>query len=142
MCYRRQEKDDLDELGFIGALVSRYGVRETPRKPQSDPRGKPTAESSKNLPSRIERRSGGLIFLLCAIALSLRLYFAFASPNLAHPDEIFQNQEQAHRLVYGYGIVPWEFREGVRSWILPGLLAAVFKTSDLALPVIGWLFRN
>src|SRR5260370_27322017 len=89
----------------------------------------PTAESS------VERRKRLMLLFICAIAITLRLYFAFLSPNIAHPDEIFQNQEQAHRLVYGYGIVPWEFREGVRSWILPGLLAFVFKTSDFVLPV-------
>ena len=47
----------------------------------------------------------------------------------SHPDEIYQTQEQAHRLVYGYGIVPWEFRDGVRSWILPGLLALELQTA-------------
>src|SRR5258708_28447258 len=90
--------------------------------------GAPPTESS------VEQRKRLMLFFLCAIAIALRLYFAFASPSIAHPDEIFQNQEQAHRLVYGYGIVPWEFREGVRSWILPGLLAFGFKTSDLVLP--------
>ena len=77
------------------------------------------------------RRKRLTIVILCAIAIALRLYVAFASPSIAHPDEIYQNQEQAHRLVFGYGIVPWEFREGVRSWVLPGLLAVIFKTSDL-----------
>ncbi len=38
--------------------------------------------------------------------------------NLAWPDEIFQTLEQGHRLAFGYGIIPWEFREGVRFyWI-------------------------
>jgi hypothetical protein len=44
---------------------------------------------------------------------------------LLWPDEIFQSLEPAHRLVWGYGIVPWEFRVGARSWLLPGFLAAI-----------------
>jgi len=62
----------------------------------------------------------GLVGLL---AVSLRVASAVALPNIYHPDEIFQSVEQAHRLIYGIGFVPWEFVQGVRSWILPGLIA-------------------
>jgi hypothetical protein len=31
----------------------------------------------------------------------------------------FSVTEQAHRLVFGYGLVPWEFQLGMRSWLLP-----------------------
>ena len=61
------------------------------------------------------------------LALGLRLVVATTLPTLAWPDEIFQTMEQAHRLVFGYGIVPWEFRLGARSWLFPGLLAAVME---------------
>ena len=44
-------------------------------------------------------------------------------PNMNWPDEIFQSVEQAHRFVFGYGLIPWEYREGLRSYIFPGLLA-------------------
>jgi hypothetical protein len=40
-----------------------------------------------------------------------------------HPDEIFQYLEQAHRLAVGYGVVPWEYRAGIRHWLLPILLS-------------------
>ena len=40
-----------------------------------------------------------------------------------HPDEIFQYLEQAHRLAIGYGVVPWEYRAGIRHWLLPILLS-------------------
>jgi GPI mannosyltransferase 3 len=49
--------------------------------------------------------------------------------NLAWPDEVFQTLEQGHRLAFGYGIVPWEFRDGVRSWVLPALMAGVMRTT-------------
>ena len=48
-----------------------------------------------------------------------------------HPDEIFQMLEPAHRWVYGYGIQSWEFQEGARSWLLPGVLALLWKALAL-----------
>jgi GPI mannosyltransferase 3 len=78
------------------------------------------------------------------LAAALRLVPILFVPSLNHPDEIFQVTEQAHRLVYGTGLVPWEFRLGIRSWILPGLAAALMEIARLAgdgpdyyLPVIA-----
>ena len=56
-------------------------------------------------------------------AFLLRVLFAVTGRNLHHPDEVFQYLEQAHRLVFGNGLVPWEFRFGTRSWIVPFLIA-------------------
>jgi hypothetical protein len=50
-----------------------------------------------------------------------------ADQGVFWPDEIYQSIEQAHRLVFGYGMVPWEFRDGARSWVFPGLLAGAIK---------------
>lgn len=69
------------------------------------------------------RRLDPALVLVCAAALAARVGLGVAFPNVLWPDEIFQSLEQAHRLVFGYGVVPWEFREGTRSWLLPGLLA-------------------
>jgi hypothetical protein len=44
-----------------------------------------------------------------------------------HADESFQYLEQANRLVFGYGLVPWEYRYGMRSWLVPLLLAGPMK---------------
>ena len=49
---------------------------------------------------------------------------AILLPSIHYPDEVFQSLEQAYRAVFGYGLVPWEFRDGARSWLLPGLLSA------------------
>jgi hypothetical protein len=38
--------------------------------------------------------------------------------------------EQAHRIAFGYGVVPWEFRAGIRSPVLPYVLAALFWVSE------------
>jgi hypothetical protein len=69
-------------------------------------------------------------------------HFAMATffPSLAWADEIFQTLEQGHRLVFGYGVVPWEFRDGVRSWVLPALLGVVMRgTSFLGSGSSGYL---
>ena len=64
---------------------------------------------------------------LLGFAFALRVGLAVGSPNIFFPDEIFQTLEPAHRLVYGYGVIPWEWRLGIRSWVLPGFLAGVMR---------------
>lgn len=56
-----------------------------------------------------------------------RLWLAFTDDGIYWPDEIYQSLEPAHRAVFGYGMVAWEFVEGARNWTFPGLLAAVLK---------------
>src|SRR5580658_184739 len=82
---------------------------------------------------------GGLI----ATAIVLRLVPIIIVPSVNWWDEVFQSTEQAHRLVYGYGLVPWEFQLGMRSWLLPGFVAALMELArlfgdgpDYYLPVI------
>jgi phosphatidylinositol glycan class B len=70
-----------------------------------------------------------LLLSVGGVALALRLYVAFRYRSLAWPDEVFQTLEQAHRLAFGYGLTPWEWREGIRSWAVPGVLAAVMKVT-------------
>jgi GPI mannosyltransferase 3 len=70
---------------------------------------------------------------LAAAALALRLVTAWWSVRVSHADELFQYLEQAHRLVYGYGFIPWEYRFGIRNWLLPGAFAVVLE----ALRIIG-----
>jgi hypothetical protein len=67
------------------------------------------------------------LHILALAALLLRLAVAWWSVRITYPDELFQYLEQAHRLVYGYGIVPWEFRLAARNWLLPGALAALLE---------------
>ena len=66
------------------------------------------------------RRQVGVILLA---GLAFRLWIAWQGDFIYHPDELFQYLEQAHRLVFDSGFVPWEYRYGVRSWILPGFIA-------------------
>jgi GPI mannosyltransferase 3 len=68
---------------------------------------------------------------IAAAALALRLVMAWRSEHNVHPDEVFQYLEQAHRLVYGYGFVPWEYRFARRNWLLPGTLAGLLEALRL-----------
>src|SRR5262249_23156368 len=70
--------------------------------------------------------------ILLAGALLLRVIAVIVFPSLHHPDENFQLFEQAHRIAFGYGIVPWEFREGIRSPVLPYVLAGLFWAGEKA----------
>jgi len=84
---------------------------------------------------------------LCLIGFALRLIPVLFYPSLHFPDEIFQTAEPAHRLVYGSGLVPWEFAYGVRSWLLPGAIAGLMELArligegpDYYLPLIAAAF--
>src|ERR1700747_2609121 len=85
--------------------------------------------------------AGAVVF---AVAFAARLLPVFVFPGINHPDEIFQTVEQAYRLVFGTGLVPWEFVYGTRSWGLPGgvagfmVVASVFGNGpDYYMPMIG-----
>jgi hypothetical protein len=72
--------------------------------------------------------------LLAAVLLAglgLRLTIALRDDGLFWCDEIFQSLEPAHWLTYGYGLLPWEYVDGLRSWTLPAILAGVLKLLDL-----------
>ena len=70
--------------------------------------------------------------VLVALAIVLRLEPILVTPSAVWPDEIFQTVEPAHRLVYGSGLVAWEFQLGVRSWLLPGVIAGLMELSRIA----------
>jgi hypothetical protein len=85
--------------------------------------------------------------VLVALAILLRLQPVLIEPSAIWADEIFQTSEPAHRLVYGSGLVAWEFQLGVRSWLMPGLIAGLMELSrilgdgpDFYLPVIAVVF--
>lgn len=75
----------------------------------------------------------GLI-LLAGIVLRLA---PLAVPHAYFPDEIFQYQEAAHRLVFGPGVVPWEYRENIRSWLPPLALAGPMWLGGMLAPSSG-----
>lgn len=68
---------------------------------------------------------------LLAAGLAFRVWLCFSDDGIYWPDEIYQSLEPAHRLVFGYGLIPWEFVEGARNWAFPGLVAALLKAVTL-----------
>ena len=62
-------------------------------------------------------RAARLILWSALIAgLGCRVYVMFTDDGIYWPDEIHQSLEPAHRLVFGYGLIAWEFIEGARNW--------------------------
>lgn len=82
-------------------------------------RGTPRAQASVS--------AAELAYLLDIMLLAVvaRVVIAINLPSVYHPDETFQYWEAGYRLVFGYGIVPWEYREGIRSLLLPGAIAGI-----------------
>jgi hypothetical protein len=70
---------------------------------------------------RLSRAERWALVALLAVAFALRVGLATAFPTVYRPDEIFQTIEPAHRLVTGWGVVTWEWREGARSWLFPAM---------------------
>lgn len=68
---------------------------------------------------RDERR---FFWAILIVAVLLRAV-TFNAYSVKHADEAMQYIEQAHRIAFGYGVVPWEFRYVIRSWLIPLLLA-------------------
>ncbi len=66
--------------------------------------------------------------LILVLGFALRATFALTTDYIAHQDEVFQYLEPAHRLVFGQGIVTWEYQYGTRSWIIPGFIALILKS--------------
>ncbi|HEX9588366.1 MAG TPA: 4-amino-4-deoxy-L-arabinose transferase [Bradyrhizobium sp.] len=71
----------------------------------------------------------GLLLLAAAIRLPLAFW-----PNVLHPDEIFQCLEPAWRMLGHDGIVSWEWRYGMRGWLLPSLMAGPVGLGDWVAP--------
>lgn len=67
---------------------------------------------------------------LLIAGFALRIGAGLLQTHVLFFDETIQYFEQGHRLAFGSGIVPWEFVEGIRSWLLPGLIAAVMIVSS------------
>ena len=68
--------------------------------------------------------------LVLALAFAVRAGVALSGDFVLHPDEIMQYLEPAHQIVFGSGVTYWEYFHGARSWLVPGLVAAVLALFD------------
>ena len=67
------------------------------------------------------------------LAAAIRLPLAFW-PNIQHFDEIYQYLEPAWRMLGHDSVVSWEWRYGMRSWLLPTLMAGPVAAGDWLVP--------
>ena len=63
------------------------------------------------------------------IAVTTRVLIALATQTFFQPDEYYQSLEVAHRLVFGYGHITWEWltQQPIRSIIYPALNIPVYS---------------
>ena len=77
----------------------------------------------EELVSRLEARAAAAALLLPSLAavLGLRLLNAVLVTTQFDPDEWWQAPEVAHRLVFGYGVLTWEWEHQLRGYthVLP-----------------------
>lgn len=65
------------------------------------------------------------------LGVALRLAAGLGASGIYYDDEVLQFLEPAHRMSSGRGVVTWEYEEGVRSYVLPGMLAGTLRGLDL-----------
>ncbi len=70
-----------------------------------------------------ERPSQLILFGSLLLGFAARAYVVFNDEGINWPDEIYQSFEPAHRLVFGYGMVAWEYLDGARTWGVPGFVS-------------------
>jgi len=73
---------------------------------------------------RTERRQG---YRVVAGLLAYRVVCALLQQTAFAPDEHWQGPEVAHRLVFGYGYLTWEWIAGIRSYLHPLVYAVVYQ---------------
>ena len=72
-----------------------------------------------------------ILLIILFLSFFAKVLVIWLLPSLHHPDENFQLFEQGHLIAFGYGISPWEFREGIRSLVLPSTLAGIYRIASL-----------
>ena len=82
-------------------------------------------------PRTAEERPWKYLLPVLGLAFFARAAIALTGDFVLHPDEIMQYLEPAHRLVFGNGVVYWEFFYGARSWLVPGLVAGVLALCEV-----------
>ncbi|XP_057651282.1 GPI mannosyltransferase 3 [Diorhabda carinulata] len=61
------------------------------------------------------------------IFLSIRIFSIYFVQTFYVPDEYWQTLEVAHKLVYHYGYLTWEWTQGIRNYLPPLIIAFFYK---------------
>ncbi|XP_061203440.1 GPI mannosyltransferase 3 [Neopsephotus bourkii] len=68
---------------------------------------------------------------LLVLAVALRALNCFLVQTSFVPDEYWQALEVAHRVVFNYGHLTWEWAHGLRSYSYPLIFAGIYKALQL-----------
>ncbi|XP_028164837.1 GPI mannosyltransferase 3 isoform X6 [Ostrinia furnacalis] len=60
------------------------------------------------------------------VILFVRIASVFVVQTWYVPDEYWQTLEVAHKQVFGYGALTWEWTKGIRSYLYPSVVAALY----------------
>ncbi len=74
--------------------------------------------------------SRGWLAVMGALAL-LPSVIAVAQLGRIHPDEVYQMLEPAWHRVHGYGVLAWEWRDGLRNWAVVLVLSGLVRLGNL-----------
>jgi hypothetical protein len=72
----------------------------------------------------------GRWLVLCTLA-ALPSILAVVQLGRVHPDEVYQVLEPAWYRAHGYGVLAWEWKEGLRNWAIPGLFSWLLRLCDV-----------
>ncbi|OMO53082.1 GPI mannosyltransferase [Corchorus capsularis] len=78
-----------------------------------------------------EKKSPDSAKKVLALCLGFRMLNALLIQTYFNPDEHWQALEVAHRIVFGYGHLTWEWKKGIRSYLHPMLFALFYKVIAL-----------
>ncbi len=68
--------------------------------------------------------------LMGAVALAPGM-IAVLQLGRIHPDEVYQVLEPGWYRVYGYGVLAWEWRDGIRNWAAPMVVSGMLRVARL-----------
>ena len=80
------------------------------------------------MPDQIFRRRTWILLLIVAAVPSV---LAVLQLGRIHPDEVYQTLEPAYFRAHGYGVLAWEWHEGIRNWAVPLLFSWLLRGCEV-----------
>ncbi|KAJ3052759.1 hypothetical protein HK097_005715 [Rhizophlyctis rosea] len=92
---------------------------------------RPTPPTTHPSPDSIFSTHTRTLALLFISSLTLRVLNSLFVRTYYDPDEFWQSLEVAHRFVFGYGYLTWEWKEKLRGFSYPLVFANVYKALEV-----------